>query len=271
MYVPLCEPWPLPPSGCPDLTGSTPEVVTLAQLAASEELFELSGYQFGSCSVLIRPCRKACVSSSWAAGPWWWTGLGWPMWPGPWAGNPFWLDAACGRCTGGCDCGNADTLVLPDLVQSVTEVLVDGEVLPASSYHLFNGRLLVRSDGEQWPMCQDWAVPVSGSGAWSVEAIYGRPVPALGQLALGQASKEFADFCTTGQCKLPAYTTGVTRQGVAQQFPSIVDLAKTGRTGLLMVDRFLDSFNPDRLRGHPQVWNPDDFEQEPRRPGGAWG
>lgn len=269
MYVPLCEPWPLPPSGCPEFTGSA-EAVAEARLAASEQLFELSGHQFGSCEVLLRPCRKTCTPTATWAGAWWWGGAAWPTWPDG-AFTPLWWDAACGRCARGCDCGSAPTLVLPAAVQEVTEVLIDGVVLDPSNYHLFDGRLLVRSDGVEWPLCQDWSVPVSGSGAWSVQAVYGRPVNAAGRLAVAQLTKEFADWCATGQCKLPAYTTGVTRQGVSQQFPSILDLAKTGRTGLLLVDRFLDAFNPDRLRGHPQVWNPDDFDAGPRQPGGAWG
>lgn len=268
MYVPLCEPWPLPPSGCPDLTGD-PAMVDEVLLAASEQLFELSGAQFGACSVLLRPCRQACgpaLASSW----WWQPGWVWPSWG---LGlTEFWLDAACGRCTGGCGCNSADTLLLSDPVQSITQVLVDGVVLPPSGYALYNGRQLVRTDGATWPLCQDWTVPVSGSGAWSVEAVFQRPVPASGRLALGQLAREFLDFCTSGRCSLPAYTTTLTRQGVQQQFPSIKELRDVGAVGLLLVDRFLDAFNPDGIRGGrgAQIWNPDDFDEGPRRPGGAW-
>jgi hypothetical protein len=59
-------------------------------------------------------------------------------------------------------------------VQSVTQVLVDGIVIPASGYALYDGNRLVRVDGT-WPACQDWQIPVSGAGAWSVTVVYGFP------------------------------------------------------------------------------------------------
>lgn len=259
MYVPLCEAWPLPPSGCATL--SSPEVSGSALLAASEVLWQLSGHRYGSCSVLLRPCRPGCAGSMPA--DWWWPGAGWPYGT-PWPGTTLWWAAGCGTCSGGCSCNSADTLRLPQPVQSITEVLIDGEVLAESAYNLYDGQLLVRADGGRWPMCQDWTVPVSGVGAWSVAAVAGWPVPMAGRFAVAELAREFEAFCTGGDCRLPAYTTGVTRQGVTQAFPDINDLVKNGLVGLPAVDLFLRPPPPPRAK----IWNPDDFDQTWRRPGG---
>lgn len=275
MFVPLCGPWPLPPSGCADLSDIPAPVTGTAVLAASEYLWSLSGFRFGDCEVTIRPCHRGCAGPSWGASfDWWgvWSGFSWSGgWP--WVafpGSSLWLDAVCGRCTGGCDCGRADTLLLPDLVRSIAEIKIDGEVLPASGYALYDGDKVVRTDGGTWPLCQDWAVPVSGPGAWSIRVVAGQPVPTLGTFAVAAMAKIFADDCTPGVCKHPRYVTRVSRQGVEQQFPTVKELRDAHLTGVAAVDDFLGAFNPNGLMDRPRIWNPDDFASTPRRPGGIW-
>lgn len=270
MYAPLCEAWPLPPSGCPSLTGS-PAVTGAAVMAASEVLWALSGRRFGDCSIMVRPCRTRCGPSgvSWWNG-WWWDG-GWPDVP---FGPTWWLDAVCGRCGGGCSCTNADTLMLPSPAQRVTQVLIDGvELAEGSGWALYDGTTLVRTDGGLWPLCQDWTIPVSGVGAWSVTAVYSQPVPMIGQLALGELAAELTKACNDEPCRLPRTMTSNTRQGVAQQFPSVKDLMDAGMAGLSMlpvVRTFLGTVNPDGIaEPGPRIWNPDDYAEGPRRPGGV--
>lgn len=266
MYVSLCEAWPLPPSGCPDIVGS-PEVTGAAVMAASEILWELTGHQFGGCSVTFRPCRRDCApDATWSS---WWDGASWPHGT-PYPGTSLWWGAVCGSCSGGCGCNAADTLRLPELVQSVTEVLIDGEVFPASGYALYDGHLLVRTDGQRWPLCQDWTVPVSGVGAWSVTAVVGSPVPTAGRFAVAQLAAVYADWCSSGQCRMPAYTTSKTRQGVSQTFPSAAELRQLGLTGLGWVDQFVGAMNPAGLRAGTTaaIWNPDDYGSGARMPGG---
>src|SRR6266545_4626412 len=197
MYVPLCEPWPLPPEVCPVFVdGTSPAVTGAAWQAASEQLWELTGRQYGNCSVLLRPCRRSCAPG-WAHGAMWWDHWsGWTNWPDM-ASESWWLDATCGSCgRGACSCNDADTLVLPARAQRVDQVLIDGAVLPeVTGWNLFNGDLLVRADGQRWPLCQDWTVPVSGVGAWSVTAIYGMSLPTYAQNAVAQLTAEFANFC----------------------------------------------------------------------------
>lgn len=258
--VPLCEPWPA--TWCCDTSTLSPTVTGAALQAASEALWALSGHRFGACEVTVRPCRRSCAGRSWSG--WWLDVETWPQtaaWPG-------WLDVACGRCHGGCACRAVSEIELPGFVQQVTEVTVDGEVIPPSGYALYDGRTLTRIGGE-WPLCQDWTVPVSGVGAWTVTAVYGRPVPVLGQLAVGELACEIAKACTPGQeCRLAANVQSVTRGGVTQVFVDPTELLKAGLTGLRLVDQFINATNPHRLRAGPAIWNPDDYGT-PRRPGGV--
>lgn len=266
MFVPLCEAWPLPVSGCVDIPGTAPVTGTAVQ-AASEYLWWLSGCQYGTCTTTLRPCAQACAPA-WAPPSWggWWRG-GWPWVPAP--GATLWANAVCGACgAGGCSCNNAATLTIPGPVQAVTQVLIDGAVLPASGYLLYNGDTLVRTDGEAWPLCQDWGQPVTGVGAWAYTATIGHPVPALGSLALAEVAHEFATACTGGECRHPRYMTAKTRQGVTQEFPSVADLAKVGLTGWPATDDFLRAVNPKGQRWTAGIWNPDEVLDAPRR---HWG
>jgi len=260
VYVPLCQPWPLPPSGCVTADAS-PAVSGVALMAATEYLWALSGYQYGLCPASFRPCRPGCLpdqGNTWWAANWWWgSGSGFPNPPFP--GMSVWGPAACGRCSGGCDCGSADTYRFDGTVHAVTEVLLDGSPLVTGSYTLYNHQLLTRTDGGQWPLCQDWAAPVTGVGAWQVTVELGKPVPALGQLALGEVYALFAQACTTTECRHPRYTTTVSRQGVTQEFPSVRDLADAGLTGLPLTDDFLIALGMGKGRRRPKVWNPDEL------------
>jgi hypothetical protein len=259
-YVPLCDPWPV---GCVDWTGVNPAATGQAVAASSEWLWALSGRQFGSCPVLLRPCRDDCPIGS---GGWWWDGWSWPAD----RYTPGWLGFACGSCAGPCSCSSMSSIRFRHPVQAVTTVLIDGVELPASGYALYDGNRLVRVDGT-WPACQDWQVPVSGAGAWSVTVVYGFPVPQLGELAMGEAAREFGLACTTGAtCRLPSRVSSVVRQGVTQNFATLKELIDAGATGLPIVDQFIDAVNPGRIRQRVGIWNPDDFDT-PRRPGaGHW-
>lgn len=259
MYVALCEPWPLPDS-CPALSGS-PAITGAALEAASEVLWERTGHQFGSCSITLRPCRTDCGPSPNSGA--WWSGVGWPT--DSWSAYArslfeFWWAADCGRCSGCCSCNEADTLRLPERAQSIQSVIVDGvELVEEANWLFYNNELLVRTDGEQWPMCQDWTVPVTGTGAWSVSATFGLPVPTSGQFAVAELAREYALWCSGEECMIPATAKSVTRQGVTFSIPETTedDLAN-----LPMVSKFLYTFNPLGIRDRARAWNPDDFCRE---------
>lgn len=234
--------------------------------AASEHLWVASGRQYGDCEVLVRPCRASCAPEGSVSG-WWWREESWPyVSSGQW---PAWLDMACGRCSGSCSCSSVSWLVLPELVQSIVSVLVDGEELPVSGYALYDGYRLARV-GAEWPLCQDWSVPVSGVGAWSVTAVFGRPVPMLGRLAVAELASQYDKACTGAPgCRLPSrLLEEITRAGVTKRFIDSAKLREADLTGLPLVDQFLNVVNPDRMRIGPKIVNPDDYAPA-RRPGGV--
>jgi hypothetical protein len=261
--VPLCQPWPV--SGCATLEDYNPAVTGVGMMAASELLWAASGRQFGTCEVVMRPCSRQCMDQPF--GGWWWRSEGfhggWPY--GPVHGG--WVAAVCGSCTGGCSCTSAAQLALPAAVQAVSEVTIDGAVLPPSGYAFYPGPGLprvVRLDGGEWPFCQDWGA-LAGEGVFEVTTVFGQDVPALGTLAMGEVLPEVLKACTTGDCRLPAGTVrSKTRQGVQKIFVDPAALEK-GRVGLPLTDRFLHAFNPHGLTEGARVWNPDDILD-----GGTW-
>lgn len=264
--VPLCEPWPV--SGCGEnwADGYDPAVTGVGAMAASELLWAASGRRFGSCSVTVRPCSRRCLEQPY--GGWWWYPGRWQSgWPyGPTQGG--WMAAVCGGCSGSCGCSSADELRLPVEAQAVTEVSVDGVVLPPSGYAFYDGLTLVRTDGALWPFCQDWTA-ASGVGVFEVTATFGRPVPPLGQLAMGEAVQEVLKACAGETCALPSgVVQTVSRQGVTKVFADASALATAGRTGLPLTDRFLDAENPSRLQSGARIWDPEEMGRE-RRPGGV--
>lgn len=104
--------------------------------AAAEILYALSGRQFGLCEVAIRPCRKSCDPCGGSGMPW-----------TPALFNGEWVNLRCPKCpSSGCSCPEICEVLLPSRVHSVTQVMIDGEVLPSSAYRVDNGRALVALD-----------------------------------------------------------------------------------------------------------------------------
>jgi hypothetical protein len=253
----LCESWPV--VWCCDLSQLSPPptgVTGYALEAASEILWEATGRQFGNCPVTVRPCRRNCGAEwptdlVWADGILASTGYPWPT-----LLDGVWINLACGRCVGTCDCSFSSEVLFPDPVR-IVDVTIDGESLPASGWVLYDGQRLVRTDGE-WPLCQDWHV-TGGPGAWSVTVQVGSPVPRLGQLAVGVLACEFVKACTLGSdgCDLPNWVLEVVRQGVRIRFGEVARFMEHGFTGLYIPDKFIGTFNPSNIRDRARAYSPD--------------
>lgn len=239
-----CEAWPTLCTNYP--SEATQTQIDDAEEIATEYLWYRSKQQFGLCSMKLRPCRKECLPS----GPLIFGG-GWPDIPGvgtyptPALVGGQWLNLTCGSCTSGCSCSELSEVQLPYPVANVTEVKVDGAVLPPTAYRVDNWELLVRVDGGQWPTCNDLNLPDTEFDTWSVTAQYGTAVPKLGQLAAGQLATEIVKRCIGASgCKLPAATVQqVSRQGVTKTFFDAGAFAN-GKIGLYYPDMFLATFNP---------------------------
>jgi hypothetical protein len=242
-----CQPWDLLCANFPEDADET--LQTTAATIATEILWNRTKRQFGLCSVSLRPCRKDCLP----AGPWipttggWYdfTGASWPF-PQPALIGGAWINIACGSCFSDCSCSHISEVRLPYPVASITEVKVDGVVLPSTAYRVDNFNLLVRLDGEEWPRCNDMNLDDDQSGTWSVTADYGQDVPELGKLAAGQLAVEIAKRCVNASgCLIPAGTVQeVTRQGVKKVFFDADTAFKGGMIGMFYPDLFVKTFNP---------------------------
>lgn len=250
--------WPLDTGCCAEWAGYDPAVQASATAWATQILWALSGRQFGLCEVTVRPCGSSCRFPG-----------GWMTFPvqadggnaaaaGGWF--PF-VDAAgawrnCG-CPGACTCAARCEVLLPGPVSSVTEVFVDGVLVPATSYRVDNGLILVRTDGECWPECQDF----DHSDPADVDTFHvtyqrGAAVPLAGRTAAGILACDFAKTCTTG-CTLPGNLQSLTRQGIDVQMVDPASVLEGGLTGISQVDLWIRSVNPDALRGRVRMYSPD--------------
>lgn len=240
----------------------SPATWQLAEETAIGLLWNWTGQRFGTALTEVRPCRASCPDRAST----FWGSSSSPLIPqiGGWvpaliAGE--WFNIACGTCIGArCSCApnQATSLELPGPVHSITEVLIDGAVLPASAYVL-RGGVLYRIDGEAWPLCNsDAGDPTDpDSGAWSITYERGYEVPTGGQLAAYTLACEIAkDLCGDNDCQLPARLQSISRQGVSIEVMDGFEDLEKGRTGIWSIDAWIASETAARV-SRPQVFSPD--------------
>lgn len=258
-------PWPADSSCCPLIDTADEATVELLIEAATEILWAATGRQFGECAVTLRPCRRSCSDSGWGnnwiSGGYGNYGFGGDGYVTPVLFDGQWFNMTCGGCGGDCSCGRVEEVVLPASSTGIIAVTIDGAELSPDAYRLDNSRLLVRQDGQFWPLCQDLSKPAGEVGTWTVEALFGAPVPAMGRVALAEMTCELIKACDNDpECRLPARLQTLTRQGVTQNFVDPKLFAGKGAgtlTGLWLVDRFIQAYNPNFLASRSQVYSPD--------------
>lgn len=229
--------WPLVFASCTESTCShldslDPEIAAAVEESAIEWLWEATNRRFGNCPVTLLPCLNGCNNNY--GRPWT------PYRSAP--GSLSWVNVGCAVCANTCACSMPSAVFLPT-GGTVTEVRIDGVVLPADDWRVIS-RMLIRLDGGAWPTCQDLtATPPS----WEVDFIPGAVVPSMGQIAAGQLACQIARRLCGQACELPANTTSVTRQGV-----TIFIEPGTG-TGIWLIDQWVELAN----RTTPRVYSPD--------------
>lgn len=254
----LC--WPVDWSVCdPELFASLPpELAALAESLAVQTLRALTGYRVGGCAITVRPCKRSCVPSSYLVAPE--EGLNWAGYTGAgsWGWAPYigpdglWLNS-CGCRNDNCSCVEVREVVLPGPVGRVDSVVLDGVAIPATSYRVDNGNRLVRTDGDDWPACQDMNLD-SGVGTFMVTYLKGVPVDGVGSYVAGLLAAEFAKACTGGDCALPSNVTNIARQGISVDMDP--EMFMDGLTGIKSVDAWIRVWNPmDRLPSG--IYSPD--------------
>lgn len=226
----------------------SPEDIASVESRAIDLLWEWTGRVFGLCPVAIRPCKEGCDSGSYNTfdggrprvlrGGW-----------NPVLLNGTWSEIWCGSCGSQCRCGldSLKSLSLPGPVAEIERVLINGEVVPPTSYRVDFGRVLIRTDGGTWPTCQDLSLPPTSEGTFLIEYTKGIEVPEGGQVAAGELALELAKaMCNDNDCKLPQRLQTITRQGVTMGFMDSFEGLDKGRTGIWSIDAWLASVTQRR-------------------------
>lgn len=253
-----CEPWPLSQSCLPsgwslEPIDWTPEQRNAVEVA-SALLRRLTGGVYGLCGVKVRPCRKACAESYGLSSP---LGVS-SAWVQPVLFGGRLYNIACG-CGGGrsCGCGPICELPLEGNAFDILQVKVDGEVVPNTAYRLDGHRMLVRTDGECWPDCQELDKPDTELGTFSVTYRRGALPDAAGRQAMTVLAVELFKACSGVKCALPARVTSVVREGITYDLVDDLTVFERGRTGLPRVDMWLAAVNPYAVRAPMSVYSPD--------------
>ena len=250
-----CDVWPI--LWTCDVSCESPAVTARAAQISTEVLWALSGRQFGLCTVTLRPCRKDCTDfESWPLG-WYDVMPGTGLWPMPALIGGQWFNLVCGSCGDNCSCSRISEIELPTVVHDIVQVKVDGITLAPTAYRLDNDRFLVRVDGNEWPRCNDLNHDDTEIGTWSVTARYGQDVPEGGAWAMGELACQFIGALNGQDCRLPASVTQLVRQGVTIQMDNVTELLKTGLTGLYLVDMFIATWNPGKLKRRARTYSVD--------------
>ena len=236
--------WPIDQSCCTQFEDYDFDVQDRSIAFAGATLRMLTGYRVGGCPIQVRPCRKVCAD--WQ--PYYYPQNSW----GPVNWNGTWYNCLCGMTE--CGCGALCQLELPTPIGAVTQVLVDGAVVPSTAYRVDDGRWLVRTDGHCWPDCQDLSKDPTQVGTFAVTYLNALPVTPLGEYAAGLLACEFAKACSGGKCRLPSGVTAITRQGITMDLA--IGVFPDGLTGIHEVDAYVALYNPGHRRP-TAIWTPD--------------
>lgn len=207
---------------------------------AVQVMWALSGRQFGTCPVTVRPCPAPPYIPESVR----------QYLPLIWNGDN-WQNVSCGCAGGRCVESGPGVVHLPGPVGEILEVRIAGEVLPADEY-ILSGSKLYRLGGQAWPS-QDRTRADGMPGTWAVDYTQGMPVPDGVGILTGLLAKEFISACGGGKCRLPRNVTQVSRQGVSYTMYDPAAVYASGKTGLSEIDIWLMSVNPHRLSEPPRV------------------
>jgi len=141
----------------------------------------------------------------------------------------------------GCGCSRLQEFRLPSDVRLVSRVLIDGAVF--TDWRLDYGRLLVRTDGDSWPCCQDMDAASSEADTFAVEAVVGERELELARLAAMELTPElYLAVGNPSECRIPTKVKEVNRQGSRYVQVEQASLDANGNLGLRVTDLFLGEY-----------------------------
>lgn len=247
--------WSVDTCGCGSCWDTYPPATQARAAAlAIHVMWTATGRRYGACEVTVLPCNLRPLPPLYQSFP-----VTDPFGYGLDGGAAFrptleagqWSNRTCGD---GCGCSARCEVDLPGPVNTITEVTVDGDIIPASAYEVHDKRLLVRKDGECWPTCQLYGTEIPG---FTVTYARGDPVPDPVQTATEILACEYAKACAGGACRLPQRLASLSRQGVDV---TVLDVPTEGgrvRTGITPVDDIIAADNPHGLAAACEVFSPD--------------
>lgn len=244
--------WDIDVSCCTDWDTYSDELQTNAAEYGAYVMWAATGRKYGLCTKTVRPCGRECSSEFYNG--YYWADSTWM----PYILDGAWYNSSCncGNNGLGCSCQPSCQVLLGGPVYAVSGVSVDGEAVSEDAWRVDNGRWLVRTDGDCWPVCQDYNVD-SGVGTFFVTYQQGLPLPGVVAAAAGELACEWAKACTGQACRLPQRIQSVSRQGVSVSMVPIDVLLQHGLTGLDTVDQIIRSVNPFGLVSRMRIASPD--------------
>lgn len=188
-----CNLWPVPlidlstpedfcVNGCTIPADTDPDLLESASELAGTILRTLSGNRIGTCEDTIRPLSE------------------------------------CGVCRGYCRCGSGDRIrVLSSNgpVISVSEVEVDGDIIPDDEYRFYpSSQLLYRVPPDVWPNRDVKWADCGDPDTMCVTVLIGSEPDAWALNVHAELTCELLKSCTDQKCRIPRNATNVTGQGV---------------------------------------------------------
>lgn len=252
----LCGPWATP-SNVPEKWRdrvSAPQWETILNMAA-ELLYRLTGHRYRGAGCLERMVLRSRPPSvgtgdwpflSTACGCWQlMSGWGWSSNPAGWVVGPY----------SGVHPQPMAIQLDPDATAITRVELANGDDLDPAAYRLSASGWAERTDGAGWSMCGVF-------GPTTIHYDKGLAPPAGGVAACVNLAIELVrSWCGEPGCAIPPNTSTITRQGMTIQLDASAFL-KEQRTGVPIVDLWIESVNPRRANGtRPtrggSVWSPD--------------
>lgn len=160
-----------------------------------------------------------------------------------------WPCLSCGcACNNPCGCGIYDAIELTSdyPILGVTEVQINGVVVPDDQYRLDENARIVRIDGEMWPTSNNLGLTnTPGYCQEEVRVTYttGREVPQALKMAAAELACQLKKACSgDNSCELPAHVRSVSRRGVEYDMNDFMKLLQHGLFGNPTIDLAVQTY-----------------------------
>lgn len=174
-------------------------------------------------------------------------------------GRVFGVRAATVRPEPKCNsvCSDVSFIRLAEPVHRVLWVMVDGALVPPTSYRIMDRSKLIRTDGTDWPSFQDVTKTLSEVDTHAVRYEYGIPADAVTKRAAIDTAIELIKLTQSEtNRRLPANVTSTRSSGVSLTMQDRNQLIRELGSYLESVNRFMALHNP-RAEMASYVYSPD--------------